>query len=313
MNTGNIQAHIPVMPGEVMDYLDLRPGSLVMDATLGEGGHSRLISEKLGRNGRLICFDLDEKLIEIARGNLDGSEARIDYVNSNFKSFADALEEMNIETLDGVLVDLGVASRHFDMADRGFSFRLDGPLDMRLNRKQKWKAEDIVNGFDEKELAKTFVDYGEERYARRIARAIVRARETGRIETTTQLSAIIESVVPEKRDAIHPATRVFQALRISVNKELEDLREFLVSAARTLNQGGKMVVISFHSLEDRIVKEAFRYLASDCVCPTGFPVCNCDKTQEVNILTRKPVIPSKQETEMNPRSRSAKLRAIEKI
>ncbi len=307
------QPHQPVMPVEVLRFLDPEPGMVILDGTTGEAGHSRLIAEKIGADGRLICLDLDSSLIEIARENLTGVEAGVDLVNINFKRFKEALDDLGVAGLDGILVDLGVASYHFDTPERGFSFRFDGPLDMRLNRKQELTAEEVINNYSEKELAGIFAGYGEERRARHIARAIIKERGERPIKTTTELADLISEVAPGRNKKIHPATKVFQALRIVVNRELEELEDFFKSAVRRLNPGGKMVVISFHSLEDRVAKDTFRFLAKDCVCPPEFPVCICDKRADIKILTTKPVIPSQEEIERNPRARSSKLRAVEKL
>lgn len=307
------KGHIPVMPEEVMRYLAPEPGAFIIDGTTGEGGHSLLIARRIGPQGRLLCCDVDSELIEIAEKNLSKVEPAVSFIKSNYKALPKIVESGFEERPDGILVDLGACSRHFDNADRGFSFRLDGPLDMRFNRETGKTAADLVNSLAAPELERIFREYGEENRARNVARAIVDARAQSPIETTVQLAEIVRGAAGRHKSNIDAATRVFQALRIAVNSELEGLREFVLEAVRLLKPGGKMVVISFHSLEDRIVKEAFRYLASDCICPPSIPVCVCDKRSEAEILTRKPVIPTEKEARENPRSRSAKLRACRKL
>jgi 16S rRNA (cytosine1402-N4)-methyltransferase len=316
MFTSNLQegkSHIPVMPEEVMQYLAPEKGAFIIDATTGEGGHSLLIAGRIGPQGRLLCCDVDSELIEIAEKNLSQVEPAVSFIRSDYKALPDILKNEYKDRPDGILVDLGACSKHFDSAERGFSFRLEGPLDMRFNRRTGKTAADLINSLTAPELERIFREYGEEKKARNVARAIVNERARNPIETTVQLAVIVRGAAGRQKNNIDAATRVFQALRIAVNHELEGLKEFIMEAARLLKPGGKMVVISFHSLEDRIVKEAFRYLASDCICPSNFPVCICEKKPEVSILTKKPVTPAERESRENPRSRSAKLRACRKL
>jgi 16S rRNA (cytosine1402-N4)-methyltransferase len=301
------------MPEEVLNYLDPKPGGIIVDCTLGEGGHTEMIADRIGVDGRLICFDLDSELIEITKERLLNIKPRIDFLNANFKEIGDKLDALGVPKVDGILADLGVASYHFDVAERGFSFREEAALDMRLDRQSGYTAADLVNNEPVEKLERIFREYGEEKNARAIARKIGGERKHGKIETTLRLAGIVESVARRKYHEIHPATRIFQALRIAVNRELEGLSEFVHDAVERLTLGGKLVVISFHSLEDRIIKNSLNYLALECICPPEFPVCTCDKKTEVRILTRKPVIPTEKEIEGNPRSRSSKLRACEKI
>jgi 16S rRNA (cytosine1402-N4)-methyltransferase len=316
MFTSNLQegkSHIPVMPEEVMQYLAPEKGAFIIDATTGEGGHSLLIAGRIGPQGRLLCCDVDSELIEIAEKNLSQVEPAVSFIRSDYKALPDIIKNEYKDRPDGILVDLGACSKHFDSAERGFSFRLEGPLDMRFNRRTGKTAADLINTLTAPELERIFREYGEEKKARNVARAIVNERARNPIETTVQLAVIVRGAAGRQKNNIDAATRIFQALRIAVNHELEGLKEFIMEAARLLKPGGKMVVISFHSLEDRIVKEAFRYLASDCICPSNFPVCICGKKPEVSILTKKPVTPAERESRENPRSRSAKLRACRKL
>jgi 16S rRNA (cytosine1402-N4)-methyltransferase len=316
MSSSNSQegkSHIPVMPEEVMNYLAPKKGAFIIDGTTGEGGHSLLIAGRIGPQGKLLCCDVDSELIEIAKRNLSQVEPAVIFIRSDYKALPKIIESEYEDRPDGILIDLGACSRHFDSAERGFSFRLEGPLDMRFNRQTGRTAADLVNSLTGPELERIFREYGEEKKARSVARAIVDERASNPIETTVQLAKIVRGAAGRQKGNIDAATRVFQALRIAVNSELEGLREFIMEAVRLLKPGGKMVVISFHSLEDRIVKDTFRYLASDCICPSNFPVCRCEKKSEVTIFTRKPVIPSEKEAKENPRSRSAKLRACGKL
>lgn len=305
--------HIPVMPEEVMEYLAPAEGGFLIDCTTGEGGHSSLIAERIGPSGTLICCDKDSELIERARKNLAKAETDIYFLKSDYKEIPEIVKNRFEGKPDGILVDLGACSRHFDDAERGFSFKMDGPLDMRFDRTTGKTAADLVNSLGRSELERIFREYGEEQRAGRIAGAIINERASGPVMTTARLADIVRRAAGYRPGTIDAATKVFQALRIEVNRELEGLREFILQAAGLLKPRGKMVVISFHSLEDRIVKDAFRHLASDCICPADMPICVCGKQAEIRILTKKPVIPSNNEIDLNPRSRSAKLRAFEKL
>jgi 16S rRNA (cytosine1402-N4)-methyltransferase len=294
------QQHVPVLLEETLEYLNVRPGGVVVDATLGLGGHSAAIARKLGAGGRLICFDRDAQAMTLARARLEtlaeelGSEMpEVRYVP---RAFSEIAEEIEPGTLDGLLADFGVSSMQLDEAQRGFSFRADGPLDMRMDPRSELTAQQVVNQADEEDLANMIYEFGEERRSRRIARAIVRARP---ITTTAELARIVSAEAPPiKGEKIHPATRTFQALRIHVNDELGEIQSLLKSAGSLLKPGGRLVLISFHSLEDRLVKDAFKDAARAGV---------------LEVLTKKPVVAKEQESLRNPRSRSAKLRAAEKI
>ena len=292
--------HVPVLLEEVLEYLDVRPGGVICDATLGLAGHSSEIVKRLGGRGRLIAFDRDPEAMEAAKARLEEVKAELGkempevvYVA---KAFSDAASEIEPGSLDGLLADFGVSSLQLDEAHRGFSFRSDGPLDMRMDTRSGETAEQVVNQEDENELADLIYEFGEERRSRRIARAIVRARP---IRSTAELAQIVSAAAPSmKGDKIHPATRTFQALRIRVNNELGEIQSLLKSAGSLLKPGGRLVLISFHSLEDRLVKDAFR---------------EASRTKEFEVLTKKPVVAKEQEQMRNPRSRSAKMRAAQKI
>ena len=292
--------HVPVLLEEVLQYLNVRPGGVIVDATLGLAGHSLEIARRLGGKGRLICFDRDQEAMETAKARLAVLAAELGdempEVAFEPRAFSEASSLIAPASLDGLLADFGVSSLQLDEAHRGFSFRTDGPLDMRMDTREGETAEQVVNQEDENELADLIYEFGEERRSRRIARAIVRARP---ITTTAELARIVSAAAPSmKGDKIHPATRTFQALRIRVNNELEEIQSLLQSAGSLLKPGGRLVLISFHSLEDRQVKDAFREAARD---------------KRFEVLTKKPVVAAEQEQMRNPRSRSAKMRAIEKV
>lgn len=307
--------HIPVMLDECIDALNINPDGVYMDGTLGGAGHSSVIASKLSPNGTLICFDLDKEAIAVARQRIQ-SKGKVIFVHSNYKDFLTALRENNITGLDGILVDLGVSSYQIDNPDRGFSYMNDGPLRMTMDGEQTKDAETVVNTYSAERLTQIFRDYGEERFAKSIADSIVTQRKIQRITTTRQLAEIVEKSIPTKfRFANgHPAKRVFQAIRIEVNGELSGLSDFLIDCVRQgLNKGGRLAVITFHSLEDRIAKDAFRMLASDCLCDKKLPVCVCHHVAEVTQITKKPILPSESELASNTRSHSAKLRVVQKI
>ena len=291
--------HVPVLFDEVMEYLNVRPGGVVVDATLGLGGHSAGIAKRLGGRGKLICFDRDPEAMAAAKVRLEALKAELGEEMPEVvyiaKAFSEAAKEIVPGSLDGLLADFGVSSLQLDEAHRGFSFRADGPLDMRMDTRSGETAQQVVNEEDENELADLFYEFGEERRSRRIARAIVRARP---ITTTAELARVISAAAPSmKGDKIHPATRTFQALRIRVNDELGEIQTLLKSAGSLMKPGGRVVLISFHSLEDRLVKDAFR---------------EAGRAKEFEVLTKKPVVAAEQEQMRNPRSRSAKMRAAEK-
>lgn len=323
--------HKPVLINEVIESLGLKNGDTVVDATLGGGGYSREIARKIGNDGFLIAIDLDIEAInrfaELPITNFQlpkkyqipntkyKIQGNICLVNDNFANLKNILIDLGIEEVDAVVADLGISSDQLDSAERGFSFTADSELDMRLNQEQELSAKEIVNKYSKEELEKIFRDYGDEKYARRISEAIEKTRKERIIQTTKDLVFIIEKAVPGsyKHQKIHFATRVFQALRIETNNELENLKKFIPNAIEILKKGGRMAVVTFHSGEDRIVKNIFRENARGCICPKEFPVCRCNQKPKVKIITKKPISPGLAEREENPRARSAKLRVVEKI
>ncbi len=306
--------HISVLLNECIDNLNIRPDGIYVDGTMGGGGHSLEIAKRL-TTGRLICIDQDPNAHEAAGKRLAEYKDRITFVRDNFGNIANILNSLGIEKIDGMLLDIGVSSHQLDEAERGFSYQQDAPLDMRMNPDRPFSAYDVVNGYDEDELDRVIFTYGEERWARRIAQFIVKEREAKPIETTGELVDIIKKAVPKgaRKDGPHPAKRTFQAIRIEVNGELEVLQRAIDDVAARLAVGGRLCIITFHSLEDRIVKEAFRKQENPCICPPQFPVCVCGKKPLGRVITRKPILPSKEELEENPRSRSAKLRVLEGV
>ena len=299
---------------ECIDNLNITPDGIYVDGTMGGGGHSLEIAKRL-TTGRLICIDQDPNAHEAAGKRLAEYKDRITFVRDNFGNIANILDSLGIEKIDGMLLDIGVSSHQLDEAERGFSYQQDAPLDMRMNPDRPFSAYDVVNGYDEDELDRVIFTYGEERWARRIAQFIVKEREAKPIETTGELVDIIKKAVPKgaRKDGPHPAKRTFQAIRIEGNGELEVLQRAIDDVAARLAVGGRLCIITFHSLEDRIVKEAFRKQENPCICPPQFPVCVCGKKPLGRVITRKPILPSKEELEENPRSRSAKLRVLEGV
>ncbi len=309
--------HISVMPDEVIHMLNCQPGKIYVDGTLGGAGHAALILEKIQPGGRLIGIDQDMDAIQNAIQILNHEKQQVDLFHDNYINLKDILFQLKINAVDGILLDLGLSLNQLENSGRGFSFMRDEPLDMRMNVKSKSTAEDIVNSYDEKSLASLFWEKGDERYARSIAKRIVLKRKKERIRTSKQLADTICEVVPsqKKQDKkrIHPATKSFMALRIEVNHELDVLEDFLETAVDLLSPKGRLCILSFHSLEDRIVKHSFRSMDKGCVCPSDFPQCVCGKKKKVNILTRKAQKPSDLEKMVNPMSRSTRLRAVERI
>ena len=302
--------HIPVLAKETIENLNINPDGIYLDLTLGKGGHSKMILERLSDKGRLIAIDQDKEAIEAAKENLRDF-SNVSFVNSNFENFEKALEDLGLDLIDGALMDIGVSSYQIDNADRGFSYMKDGPLDMRMNQDNELTAEVIVNEYSQDELERIFFEYGEERFARAIARNIVNLRDEERIDTTFKLREIVSKSI-KSQDA-HPEKRVFQALRIEVNRELEVLENTIERVVDHLKKDGRIAIITFHSLEDRIVKNKFKDLATDCICPPEFPVCVCDHRAKIKIITRKPVTASKAELRDNSRSKPAKLRVGQRI
>lgn len=303
--------HIPVLYNETIEGLNVKPEGTYLDCTLGGGGHSSAILERL-KGGRLVGIDQDQEAIDYTRNKLADYGDSFIAVKGNFEQAPEILEFLGIDGLDGILMDIGLSSQQIDVVQRGFSYSQDAPLDMRMNRDLKFSAYDVVNQYSQEELIHIFRNYGEERYSGRIARNIVEKREIQPIETTGQLADLIEASVPFSK-AGHPAKRVFQAIRIEVNRELEVLENAISPLVDFLNPGGRFCIITFHSLEDRIVKNAFRDLEGRCSCPPGFPVCVCEEVQKLKVINRRPITASKEELEANPRAASAKLRIAERV
>ena len=306
--------HRPVLLDECIEGLNIRPDGIYLDGTLGRAGHSREIAKRL-TTGRLICVDRDDAALEAAKTRLADWMDRVTLVHSNFDKVSDILDDLGLKGIDGMLFDLGVSSPQLDDGSRGFSYMADAPLDMRMDRSEGLTAADVVNGYDQNELRRILLQYGEERYAPLIAAAIVRRRSEKPIETTLELVDVIKSAMPGKalREKQHPAKRSFQAIRIAVNDELASVERMIRGAVPKLNKGGRLAVITFHSLEDRIVKTGMAEFAKGCTCPPDFPVCVCGKTPDIKLVSRKPILPTDQEVEENPRARSAKLRVAEKL
>ena len=306
--------HVSVLLEECLEALNIKPDGIYVDGTLGGAGHSSRIAERL-TIGRLIGIDRDPVALQAAGKRLEPYQNNITLVHSNFCEIAQVLQSCNVSGVDGILLDLGVSSPQLDDAERGFSYMADAPLDMRMNSQDFLTAKDVVNGWSQEELCRILYDYGEERYAPRIASAICRRREEKVIETTLELVDVIRSAMPAAalREKQHPAKRSFQAIRIAVNDELGSVEKVMRDAIPLLNPGGRLAVITFHSLEDRIVKNAMAAASKGCTCPPNFPVCVCGKKPQVTVISRKPITASDEELEQNPRSRSAKLRVCEKL
>lgn len=308
--------HKSVLLKESIESLNLKNGAVVIDATLGGGGHSREILKKIGDKGMLIAIDADKNAIErfgkkLKKENIKNAVL----VNDNFRNLESILKELEIKKVDAILADIGYSSDQLEDEKRGFSFQINAPLDMRFDQDQELTAQKIVNEYSKQDLEKILREYGEEKFYKNIVKGIIEYREKKFIENTGELVEIIKSHVPDKykRGKIHPATKTFQAIRIEVNQELSNLRAFVSSAINALESTGRLAIISFHSLEDRIVKEIFRENARGCICPESFPLCRCGNLSRVKIITKKPVVPRKEEIENNPRARSAKLRVCEVI
>lgn len=308
--------HIPVMISEVLHYLDCKPGKVYVDGTLGGSGHARAICRKISPGGVFIGIDQDIDAIKNAKDVLGSFDLTIRLFHGNFIDLPEFLRQLKIKAVDGILLDLGISLHQIESSGRGFSFLRDEPLDMRMNRTLEITAEDLINTMDEKNLKKIFREYGEERWAGQIAKKIAASRKQKAIKSSGQLAQIVCDAVPKSpsfHQKIHPATRVFMALRIAVNRELEMLNVFMENVADLLNPKARLCVLSFHSLEDRIVKHRLKTLEKGCVCPSDFPKCVCNQKPILRLLTKKVVRPSKEEIERNPMARSTKLRAAEKI
>lgn len=308
-------SHYPVMLEECMEGLAPERGGIYFDGTLGGAGHSYEILKRSSPAGRLIATDLDDEAIAAATKRLSPFEGRFSIHKSNFKNYSQVLDEDGVELLDGVMLDFGISSHQIDEPERGFSYmRGDAPLDMRMDTSAPLTAEDVINDYPQKELARILKEYGEEKFAPQIAANVVKARERSRIKTCGEFVKIIEESIPKKFQQNGPAARKsFQAVRIEVNGELDGLYEAVLGLTRRLKSGGRIAILTFHSLEDRIVKNAFRYLETDCICPKELPVCVCGKKKEIEVLTKKPIVASPKEMVINSRSRSAKLRVAERI
>ena len=306
--------HKPVLLDECIQALNIRPNGVYVDGTLGRAGHSREIAQRL-TTGRLICIDRDMEAIDAAKERLAPWMDRVTLVHSNFSELGGVLRDAGVAGADGMLFDLGVSSPQLDDAARGFSYMQDAPLDMRMDRSASLTARDVVNGWSYEELRRILYEYGEERYAPVIAKHICRAREQAPIERTGELVEIIKSAMPPQalREKQHPAKRSFQAIRIAVNDELGELPPMLQAASELLQKGGRLAVISFHSLEDRIIKKTLQDLATGCTCPPNFPVCVCGRKPKMRLVSRKPIVAGEAELVYNPRARSAKLRVAEKL
>ena len=306
--------HYSVLLKETVDGLNIKPDGIYVDGTLGGGGHAYEVCKQLSSKGRFIGIDQDEAAIEAAGARLSDFGERVTIVRSNYCDMKLQLQKLGIHKVDGIVLDLGVSSYQLDTAEREFSYRVDAPLDMRMDRRQELTAKDIVNDYSEMDLFRIIRDYGEDKFAKNIAKHIVMEREKGPIETTGQLIEIIKRAIPMKfqKTSGHPAKRTFQAIRIELNRELEVLRDNLDDMIDLLNEGGRICIITFHSLEDRIVKSAYKKNEDPCVCPSHFPVCVCGNVSKGKVVTRKPILPSEEELDENSRSKSAKLRIFER-
>lgn len=307
--------HVSVLLDECIEGLNIQLNGIYVDGTVGGAGHASVVCSNLSEKGRFIGLDQDDYALNVSKERLKDVKPEVTLVKSNFVDIKQVLERLDIESIDGMLIDLGVSSFQLDEPSRGFSYMHDAPLDMRMNQDALYNAYDLVNTMDEKELCRIIKDYGEEKWAKRIAAFIVKERQIKAIETTYELIEVIKKAIPQsaRKDGPHPAKRTFQAIRIAVNKELDIIESTILDSVDKLRQGGRLCIITFHSLEDRIVKHTFRQLENPCVCPKEMPMCICGKQPLVKVLTRKPILPSMEEIERNPRSRSAKLRIIEKL
>ncbi|MCX8130124.1 MAG: 16S rRNA (cytosine(1402)-N(4))-methyltransferase RsmH [Clostridia bacterium] len=310
-------SHKPVLLDECIENLDIKPDGVYIDGTLGGAGHSTEIYKRLSAKGLLIGIDQDAFALETSSSRLQslGGQAGLIFVNRNFRYIKEICMENKIEAVDGILMDLGVSSHQLDESERGFSYQKDSPLDMRMDRRQELSAEAVVNEYSEESIKRIIREYGEEKWAARIAAFIVKARDDKRIRTTGELVDIIKAAIPSaaRREGPHPAKRTFQAIRIEVNSELEILEKAVDDSIEVLRPGGRLCIITFHSLEDRIIKTEFQKKVNPCICPSTFPVCACGLRPRAELVSRKPILPTEEEVANNPRARSAKLRVIQKI
>ena len=307
--------HKSVMTKEIVDSLVVGPGGVYVDATLGMGGHTSSILSAAGTDAKIVAMDVDEEALTIGAQVLSKFNSRVILKNSNFSEIDKVLDSLGIREVDGIVADLGMSSFQLDLSGRGFSFRKDEVLDMRMDARLRFTAYDLVNEMSIEELSKLLKNYGEEKWSKRIAKWIVQYRESSSIKTSAELAEIVRDAIPRKfhPNKIHPATKTFQAIRIAVNNELDHIEEFILKAVPLLKVGGRIAIISFHSLEDRIVKKMFRTMASPCICPRDLPICGCGKESTLKIITRSPLVPCEDEVLNNSRSRSAKLRVAERI
>lgn len=306
--------HKSVLLDETIESLNIKPNGIYVDGTLGGGGHSYEIAKRLTDGGRLIGIDQDEDAIRAAKERLSEFADRVTLVRDNYCNMPKVLDELGISKVDGILLDIGVSSYQLDEAERGFTYKQDAPLDMRMDQRQEMTAKDIVNGYSEEDLYRIIRDYGEDKFAKNIAKHIVQARQIKPVETTFELDEIIKAAIPMKFRATggHPAKKTFQAIRIELNRELEVLDESIDAMTDLLNDNGRLCIITFHSLEDRIVKTRFRKNENPCTCPPDFPVCVCGKKPKGKVITRKPIVPDEEELEENKRAKSSKLRVFER-
>lgn len=306
--------HTSVLLHETVDSLNIRPDGIYVDGTLGGGGHAGEVAKRLGPGGRLIGIDQDADAIRAASEHLAAYQDKVTIVRNNYVNICQVLAELGIEKVDGIYLDLGVSSYQLDTAERGFTYREDAPLDMRMDQRNSQTAADIVNTYSESDLYRIIRDYGEDKFAKNIAKHIVRVRQEKPFETTGELIEVIKAAIPMKMRATggHPAKRTFQAIRIELNHELDVLNQSIDRMIDLLNPGGRLSIITFHSLEDRIVKTRFRENENPCICPPGFPVCMCGRVSKGRVVTRKPIIPTEEELERNKRSKSSKLRVFER-
>lgn len=307
--------HVSVLLNECIEGLNIKANGTYVDGTLGGAGHASVVCSLLDHEGHFIGIDQDNNALAVSKERLNGVKPKVTLVKSNFVDVKNVLEKLDIDGVDGMLIDLGVSSHQLDEPSRGFSYMHDAPLDMRMNQEALYNAYEVVNHMSEEDLYQIIKEYGEERWAKRIAEFIVKERSKKPVETTYELVEVIKKAIPQgaRKDGPHPAKRTFQAIRIAVNRELEIIEPTINDIVEKLNVGGRLCIITFHSLEDRIVKQAFKKLEDPCTCPKNMPMCVCGKKSLVKVITRKPILPSVEEVEENPRSRSAKLRIIEKI
>lgn len=306
--------HIPILKNEIIEFLNINPAGTYVDCTVGGAGHSSAICQKLGKNGTIVCFDKDEEALNVSKERLKQFDCKKIFVHSDFHFYKKFLDENNIKSVDGVLIDLGVSSYQLDNAERGFSYMQNGNLDMRMDRDAKLSAFDVVNNYSCQNLTKVLFDYGEEPFTKSIVRNIIKQREISPIKTTSELVEVINSSVPTKvRIDKSSVKRVFQAIRIEVNGELLGLNLVLMDIINSLKKGGRFAVLTFHSLEDRIVKTVFKTESTDCLCDKKLPVCVCGHKQSIKLITKKPICASSEEIQQNSRSKSAKLRVVEKL